>query len=277
MSALADSLGEHAPGSPGLDAAARLVGTELGRLPAFVLGIRPGSPVAGPTHWSVQLGVLAASVLVAAGLIAVRSRDRSGLLLACLAGTVTVAAMVRRQPAAFVAIRLRAGTSEGARQAAVDGADRIRGQPRAATARVRSGCPVGHAGGSGAPHVDRRSPPGRARHTRLKLCTTLWTSAPPALAPASFVHALAQRRGWTPNPAPITRRPTRLQFRAGVGDPLSAARAAKWGEAVPLARPGDPARTRQLTPQADGKDSRVTAYPQQGAPRRPGPAIPQPA
>jgi len=56
MSALADSLGEHAPGSPGLDAAARLVGTERGRLPAFVLGIRPGSPVAGPTHWSVQLG-----------------------------------------------------------------------------------------------------------------------------------------------------------------------------------------------------------------------------
>ena len=94
MSALADSLGEHAPGSPGLDAAVRLVGTELGRLPAFVLGIRPGSSVAGPTHWSVQLGVLAASVLVAAGLIALRSRDRSGLLLACLAGTVTVAAMV---------------------------------------------------------------------------------------------------------------------------------------------------------------------------------------
>ena len=76
-------------------------------------------------------------------------------------------------------LKQRYDATEGARQAAVDGADRIGGQPRAATARVRSGCPVGHAGGSGAPHVDRRSPPGRARHTRLKLCTTLWTAASP--------------------------------------------------------------------------------------------------
>ena len=93
MSALAASLGGRAPDAPGVGAAVRLVGTEIGRLPAFVFGIRPGPSVGGPAHWSVPLGLAAVAVLVVAGLVATGGRDRSGLLLVAVAGTVTAAAV----------------------------------------------------------------------------------------------------------------------------------------------------------------------------------------
>ncbi|MGZ4618058.1 MAG: hypothetical protein ACXV3F_04915 [Frankiaceae bacterium] len=92
LSALAAGLGGRAPDAPGPGAALRLVGTELGRLPAFVFGIRPGPSVGGPAHWSVQLGLAAVAVLGLAALIATGGRDRSGLLLVVVAGTVAAAA-----------------------------------------------------------------------------------------------------------------------------------------------------------------------------------------
>ncbi len=93
LSALAADLGGRTSDAPGPGAALRLVGTELSRLPAFVLGIRPGPAVGGgPVHWSVQLGLATVAVLALAAVIATRSRDRCGLLLVAVAGTVTAAA-----------------------------------------------------------------------------------------------------------------------------------------------------------------------------------------
>ena len=93
MSALAAGLGGRAPDAPGPGAAVRLVGTELGRLPAFVFGIRLGPSVGGPAHWSVQLGARRRRGPRVGG----PDRDGwprpfAGCCSSCVAGTVTAAA-----------------------------------------------------------------------------------------------------------------------------------------------------------------------------------------
>ena len=120
LSALAAGLGGRAPDAPGPGAAVRLVGTELGRLPAFVFGIRPGPSVGGPAHWSVQLGLAAVAVLGLAALIATGGRDRSGLLLVVVAGTVTAAAAFSGDQGAAAVDRLLGAVGDGGRDPRLD-------------------------------------------------------------------------------------------------------------------------------------------------------------
>ena len=76
-----------------LDTAARLVGTELGRLPAFAAGIGPELAFLVPPRLPGWTGLSASAVLLVGCLVAARRRDWSSALLGLFSVVVTLAAV----------------------------------------------------------------------------------------------------------------------------------------------------------------------------------------
>ena len=81
-------------GTQSVDAGVRLVGTELGRLPAAATGVSPRSSVFFPPRLPLWLAVLALAALCAACLWGARRRDRAVVALGVLAATTAVAGVV---------------------------------------------------------------------------------------------------------------------------------------------------------------------------------------
>ena len=93
LSALLRDLADGASPGQSLGAAARLVGTELGRLPAFASGITPEPAYLAPPRLPIWTGVGAVAVLVVLCIVAARRRDRSSVLLGLFTVLVTLAAV----------------------------------------------------------------------------------------------------------------------------------------------------------------------------------------